>query len=298
MVEQRAGRIPAGTVRRDVRLVQRNGHLYVCATTGTLRIPAQPPLNEGEMDAVPFASLPSRRAEALRERGLAHRGPDGRAHLPACAVYLPYRFPRGHHFWFEPVSTRLAAGACPQHAVFAGLMEAVERDSSVVFRENRLTLPSLDFDRLPEGRARTIVERLGARGIPATGKDPTTDLGIPALGVRLREGTPERPVVVHSARADLDPHAALLGALEEACPRGRRRVAGAPRHRRPPPVRRRTTGLPPRLHPLLPAPRPPTAPRLPGRGTAAPTAGAVSVGGARRRRRPGRRPARRADTRR
>lgn len=97
-------------------------------------------------------------------------------------------------------------------------MEVVARDSSAVFRENRLTLPTLDFDRLPEGTARGIVERLRTRGISATGKDLTTDLGIPAFGVRLREGTPERPVVVHSARADLDPHAALLGALEEACP--------------------------------------------------------------------------------
>ncbi len=140
-----------------------------------------------------------------------------RRYLPACAVHLPYRFPRGHRSWFDPISTGLAAGASPRHAVFAGVMEVVERDSSVVFWENRLTLPTLDFDRLPKGTARGIVERLRARGISVTGKDLTTDLGIPAFGVRLREGTPERPVVVHAARADLDPHAALLGALEEAC---------------------------------------------------------------------------------
>ncbi|MFJ4922820.1 YcaO-like family protein [Streptomyces sp. NPDC088725] len=137
-------------------------------------------------------------------------------YVPACAVYLPYRFPRGHTPWFDPISTGLAAGSTYHHAVFGGLMEIVERDSTLVFWENRLTLPSLDLARLQDGPARRIIDRVTAEGAAVTCKDLTTDLGIPAVAVRFTEGTADRPVVVHAARADLDPHAALLGALEEA----------------------------------------------------------------------------------
>ncbi|MBM7171853.1 YcaO-like family protein [Streptomyces sp. G44] len=138
-------------------------------------------------------------------------------YVPACAVYLPYRFPPGHRAWYDPISTGLAAGGSYHHAVQGGLMESVERDASVVFWENRLVLPTLDLDRLPDGPARRIVERMRAQGVTVTAKDMTTDLGIPAVGVRFLRHTERRPVVTHSARADLDPHAALLGALEEGC---------------------------------------------------------------------------------
>ncbi len=138
-------------------------------------------------------------------------------HVPACAVYLPYRFPPGHRAWYDPISTGLAAGAGHHHAVYGGLMETVERDATVLFWENRLTLPTLDLDALPVGPARRIVERMRARGVSVTAKDLTTDLGIPVVGVRFFQHTERRPVVTHAARADLDPHAALLGALEEGC---------------------------------------------------------------------------------
>ena len=143
--------------------------------------------------------------------------------VPACAVHIPYVFPRGHKAWYDPISTGLAAGGSYEHAVHGGLMELVERDATVVFWHNRLALPTLDLCALPaDSEARRIVDRVTATGARVTCKDLTTDLGVPAVAVRFAE-IPEagenggRPVVVHAARADLDPHAALLGALEEAC---------------------------------------------------------------------------------
>ncbi|MEU4799411.1 YcaO-like family protein [Streptomyces sp. NPDC023327] len=156
---------------------------------------------DAEIDWVPGRSLLTGRAR----------------YVPACAVYLPYRFPPGHRAWYDPISTGLAAGGSYHHAVHGGLMEAVERDASVIFWENRLVLPTLDLDGLPEGPARRIVEHMRAQGVTVTAKDLTTDLGIPAVGVRFLRHTERRPVVTHAARADLDPHAALLGALEEGC---------------------------------------------------------------------------------
>jgi ribosomal protein S12 methylthiotransferase accessory factor len=137
-------------------------------------------------------------------------------YVPACVVYVPYRFPRREERLTDPISTGLAAGSGLHHAMLGGLLEVVERDSVSIFWENRLALPTLDLRELTAGPAAAVVERLSAAGVQVTCKDLTTDLGIPAVFVRYVEGPADRPVVAHATRADLDLHEALLGALEEA----------------------------------------------------------------------------------
>ncbi|MER8226101.1 TOMM precursor leader peptide-binding protein [Streptomyces sp. NPDC094143] len=137
-------------------------------------------------------------------------------YLPACVVYVPYRFPRREERLVDPISTGLAAGSGLHHAVLGGLLEVVERDAVSIFWENRLTLPTLDLGGLTEGPAAAIVGRLTAAGVQVMCKDLTTDLGIPAVSVRYVEGPEERPMVAHATSAHLDLHGALLGALEEA----------------------------------------------------------------------------------
>ncbi|HLL32960.1 MAG TPA: YcaO-like family protein, partial [Streptomyces sp.] len=138
-------------------------------------------------------------------------------YLPACAVYLPYRFPPGHRAWFAPISNGLAAGRDVEHAALGGLLEVVERDAAIVWWENRLALPTVDLDGLGDGPARQVLARLSEAGVQVSCKDLTTDLGIPAAAVRLIEERPGQVGVAHAARADMDMHAAVLGALEEAC---------------------------------------------------------------------------------
>ncbi|MEU9790109.1 TOMM precursor leader peptide-binding protein [Streptomyces sparsogenes] len=137
-------------------------------------------------------------------------------YVPACVVYVPYRFPRRRERLIDPISTGLAAGSGPHHATLGGLLEVVERDAVAVFWENRLALPTLDLGGLTGGPAAAIVERLTAAGVQVLCKDLTTDLGIPAVSVRYVEGPADRPVVAHATSAHLDLHGALLGALEEA----------------------------------------------------------------------------------
>ncbi|MEU7278187.1 TOMM precursor leader peptide-binding protein [Streptomyces sp. NPDC045431] len=138
-------------------------------------------------------------------------------YVPACAVYLPYRFPRGHKPWYDTISNGLAAGRDAAHAALGGLLELVERDAAVIFWSNRLALPTLDLSLLPDGPAREMASRLTAGGARLLCKDLTTDLGVPVAGVQVCAGTAARPVVTHAARAALDMHDAIQGALEEAC---------------------------------------------------------------------------------
>jgi ribosomal protein S12 methylthiotransferase accessory factor len=138
-------------------------------------------------------------------------------YVPACAVYLPYRFPRGHKPWYDTISNGLAAGRDAAHAALGGLLELVERDAAVIFWSNRLTLPTLDLSLLADGPAREMATRLRAGGARLPCKDLTTDLGVPVAGVQVLAGTSVRPVVTHAARAALDMRDAIQGALEEAC---------------------------------------------------------------------------------
>ncbi|WP_433543689.1 YcaO-like family protein (plasmid) [Streptomyces sp. CA-294286] len=229
--EARGGAVKSDPVTARVCAVGETLERYAAGVYDPRRLVRASFTELGE-DAVDPRALPlGSAAEYARYSRLAPCDPDaqidwapGRSlvtgdlrHVPACAVYLPYRFPPGHRAWYDPISTGLAAGSGYQHAVHGGLMEAVERDATVLFWENRLTLPTLDLDTLPDGPARRIVVRMRDQGVSVTAKDLTTDLGIPVVGVRFLRHTERRPVVTHAARAGLDPHAALLGALEEGC---------------------------------------------------------------------------------
>ncbi|MCP2257402.1 ribosomal protein S12 methylthiotransferase accessory factor [Streptoalloteichus tenebrarius] len=137
-------------------------------------------------------------------------------YLPACAVYVPYRPPRREERLMHPISTGLAAGSTARQALLGGLLEAVERDAFMIFWLNRLTLPTLDLDSLPPGRARAAVDAILARGVDLLAKDITTDLGIPSVLLSARHRTPDHPfLAVQSSRAALDFETALLGAAAE-----------------------------------------------------------------------------------
>ncbi|MFC5052133.1 YcaO-like family protein [Saccharothrix xinjiangensis] len=135
--------------------------------------------------------------------------------VPAIAVHVPYRPPRRREQLLAPNSTGLAAGSTRAQAVRGGLLEVVERDAAAISWYHRLAVPTLDCADLPGGPARVVLERLRARGIEVIAKDLTTDLGIPVVAAMGLWRTPERPVVLFGYRADLDPHACLLGAFEE-----------------------------------------------------------------------------------
>ncbi|MFD5427585.1 YcaO-like family protein [Streptomyces sp. NPDC127084] len=138
-------------------------------------------------------------------------------HIPACAVYVPYEFPEGQHAWFLPTSNGLAAGANYHHAVQGGLMEVIERDASVIFWENRLVLPTLDLAGIEAAAALDeALAKLTAQGAEVSCKDLTTDLGVPVAAVRIIERDAQHPLVMHTARADLDLSEAICGALAEA----------------------------------------------------------------------------------
>ena len=135
--------------------------------------------------------------------------------VPACAVYIPYKFPRREERLLRPISTGLAAGPTVSEAILAGLYEVIERDAFAIFWENALHAPSIDLDMLPDGPTRNIVEQFRAEGLQLTCKLTTTDIGIPAVALMSVQWDTQGPLVVFSSRANLDVHLCLQRAFEE-----------------------------------------------------------------------------------
>lgn len=136
-------------------------------------------------------------------------------YLPAVTVYVPYRAPHRGERLLHPNSTGLAAGSGSAHATHGGLLEVIERDAAAIYWYNRLRVPTLDWPSLPAGPARTILERIRARGVELLAKDITTDLGVPAVMLLGRFAADDHPVALCGFRADIDLHGALLGAGQE-----------------------------------------------------------------------------------
>lgn len=135
--------------------------------------------------------------------------------IPACAVYVPYKFPRRQERLLRPISTGLAAGATRSEAILAGLYEAIERDAFVIYWENILIAPTIDLDTLPECPARAIIERFRASGLKLTCKLVTTDIDVPAVVIMSIQWIEGSPLVAFSSRANLDFLTCLQRALEE-----------------------------------------------------------------------------------
>ena len=138
-----------------------------------------------------------------------------RRYVPAGAVYIPYAPPHREENLLEAISTGWAAGSTQAQALRGGLLEVIERDALTIFWYNRLAAPTLDWQSMPDCAARTVMERISARGFELLAKDITTDIGIPAVLLLGRLQTPERPVVLCACRADMDLTACMLGAAEE-----------------------------------------------------------------------------------
>lgn len=138
-----------------------------------------------------------------------------RRYVPACAVHVPYHAPHRSERLMNPISTGLAAGSTPAQALRAGLLEVVERDAFALYWYNRLPVPTLDLETLPDSPARTVLDRMRLRGIDVLAKNITTDLDIPTVVLSGRLETPDHCLVLHASRSELDFGEAVQGASEE-----------------------------------------------------------------------------------
>lgn len=135
--------------------------------------------------------------------------------VPACLVYVPYRYTHPGDLIAFGVSTGLCCRRSLADAILGGLYEVVERDAIMCMWMNRIPFPTVNLDSgvwLPS----TLNDQFSPSGIRFHLNDITTDLGIPAFFGLLIDEHNDGLAVAVGASSNLDQEAAALKALMEA----------------------------------------------------------------------------------
>ncbi|QUL98978.1 MAG: YcaO-like family protein [Candidatus Fermentithermobacillus carboniphilus] len=136
-------------------------------------------------------------------------------YVPACFVYVPYRFMSRTEFVTVPISTGLACGTSLEDAILRGIYEVVERDAFSIVWLNRLNVPRLQIEDFSRREVLAVVEKFREVGIDLCINLATTDLGIPVVITLALDDTGAGPASVIAARADFDLEYAVMRSLEE-----------------------------------------------------------------------------------
>lgn len=117
--------------------------------------------------------------------------------------------------WICETSSGMAAHGALRPALVKAAFELIERDAFMIAWLNRLSPPTMDAGDLDEGEGAACARRVSESGYTVRLLDLTSDVDAPvclALATR-RDG--RAPALIVGAACDLNPRAAIFGALKE-----------------------------------------------------------------------------------
>ncbi|MEX5214664.1 MAG: YcaO-like family protein [Nitrospiraceae bacterium] len=138
------------------------------------------------------------------------------SHLPACMVYMPYRFDRGagEQVITQPISTGLACHCSWAEAATSAICEVIERDAFTITWQALLPAPPVRLASLSE-RNRDLVARFERTGGSIRLLNLTLDHGVPCILSILAHERSTAPALTFAASAALSPEEAVRKSLEE-----------------------------------------------------------------------------------
>ncbi|MCO4753968.1 MAG: YcaO-like family protein, partial [Bacteriovoracaceae bacterium] len=116
------------------------------------------------------------------------------------------------HLYINPDSTGHAVGATYQEAFLEGLFEVVERDAAAIWWQNKIKLPHVEHDSVPDGYVSRKIKELTDQGMDTCIIDISTDNEIPCFCIYISKGGAD---LSFGFGCHLDPILALERALTE-----------------------------------------------------------------------------------
>jgi thioglycine synthase len=136
--------------------------------------------------------------------------------VPANMVYLPYE----HHPSLKTItyedSNGLASGNCLEEAILHALLELIERDTAFIVEYNRLVLPDLVLDAIPDEGLSTLLSSIEHADLTCHIKDARHDLGIATFSAFLQGESTDGKAYAQAWGTHLNPGIALSRSLTEA----------------------------------------------------------------------------------
>lgn len=136
--------------------------------------------------------------------------------VPACFVFVPYRFHSPAEGIYIPLSTGLACANSLEEATFSGLCEVVERDAIMIMWLNRLSMPKVALASAGNERIRALLEKWTGCHAELHVINITTDVGIPTFFTVAVDQSGNGPAAIVGAATHLDPEIAIAKSIEEA----------------------------------------------------------------------------------
>jgi ribosomal protein S12 methylthiotransferase accessory factor len=136
--------------------------------------------------------------------------------VPAVMSFLYLRYSNPGERICLPISTGCAAHITLEKAILSGILEVVERDAISTTWLQKLSLPQIDFDEIPEKLAPywSVLNR-GSRLIQPLFFDATTDVGFPTVyGVQVCPANPQATTLISCSTA-LDPAEAVAKVIRD-----------------------------------------------------------------------------------
>ena len=136
--------------------------------------------------------------------------------VPAGMVYLPYEHSPSLKTISCQDSNGLASGNCLEEAILHALLELIERDTAFIVEYNRLVLPDLAFDTIPDEKLSTLLSTINHAGLTCQIKDARHDLGIATFSAFLQGETTTGKAYAQAWGTHLNPGIAFSRSLTEA----------------------------------------------------------------------------------
>lgn len=135
--------------------------------------------------------------------------------VPACFVFVPYRFNASSERIWLPITTGLACANSLEEAIFSGICEVVERDAIMIMWLNRLAMLRVALASAQNKQIRALLERWGRCRAKLHVINITTDIGIPTFFSVAIDRSGNGPTAVVGAATHLDPELAIAKTIEE-----------------------------------------------------------------------------------
>lgn len=136
--------------------------------------------------------------------------------IPAAFVYVPYAIdPLRETKVHYPISTGLACAPNLASAIYKAILEVIERDAFMITWHNRLSGPLIDLESIDDPFIRRLLGLLEGVPVRCQARLLSLDIPVPTILVVFSSTSGRPPHTVVGLGTDLDPHRALIQALEE-----------------------------------------------------------------------------------
>lgn len=135
--------------------------------------------------------------------------------VPAQCVYLPYQYQNDEPSLRDPLTTGAAAGLTLGKAILRGLLEVIERDSTMIVHYRKIKCKTIEISQV-SGKLKSLIDSLKRYNLDFEIYDYSLDIPVPIVVCKIIDYSGVGPTCTVGAKASFSLESAIIGAILEA----------------------------------------------------------------------------------